>query len=144
MTAKIEKSVTVPLPRDAAFRLFTTEIADWWPMARHSVSATQRETARRLRLEPGKGGKILETRQDGKDVAWATITDWTPGRRLSFKWYAGCNPEEATTVAVTFTDQGEKTRVDLVHSGFEALRTRQMAANCRRPCNGAGSLSKAA
>jgi len=144
MTAKIEKSVTVPLPRDAAFRLFTANIAKWWPLARHSQAAANSQTAGQLRLEPGEGGKIIETQTDGKDTAWATITDWTPGHRVSFNWYAGRDPDQATTVAVTFTDQGAGTRVDLVHSGLEAFETKDLLAeSCRQDAKAQG-LRKAA
>ena len=38
MSAPIQKSVTVPLPADAAFDLFTRDIARWWP-AQHTQSA---------------------------------------------------------------------------------------------------------
>jgi len=32
MTDSIIKTVTVPLSPERAFRLFTEEISDWWPL----------------------------------------------------------------------------------------------------------------
>lgn len=126
MIEKIEKSVTVPLTRDAAFTLFTRQISRWWPVARHSFAPANHEHApgdtAQITVEPHKGGRIFEVLADGHQAAWATITDWTPGHRVSFDWYAGRDPAQATTVAVTFTqtDTGA-THIRLVHDGFDAL-----------------------
>ena len=35
--AAVERSVEVPADAETAFTLFTDRIADWWPMATHSV-----------------------------------------------------------------------------------------------------------
>ncbi|WP_428924946.1 SRPBCC domain-containing protein [Marinibacterium sp. SX1] len=120
--APIEKSLSVPLDPDAAFTLFTARMASWWPLDSFSMTAQiQGEPAADVTVEPHEGGKIYETLPDGSTAEWATITDWTPGARLAFDWYVGRDPGEATRVAVTFLPEGNGTRVELVHDGFDRL-----------------------
>ncbi len=128
MREPIEKSVLVPLPPAAAFDLFASGIDRWWPKASHSLSAGEGHPARRVTIEPRKGGRIAELRHDGAVVPWATVTEWRPGEALAFDWYVGRPEAEATQVRVTFTAAPGGTRVDLVHTGFgDALAA---AARC--------------
>ncbi len=121
MTEKLVKSVTVPLPPDEAFALFTDDIASWWPLDSHSLSAAGGETATSVAVEPREGGQIFETMPDGRTAPWATITEWQQGERLSFDWYVGRDREDATQVQVSFTPDGTGTRVELIHDGFDRL-----------------------
>ncbi|MEM9344644.1 MAG: SRPBCC domain-containing protein [Pseudomonadota bacterium] len=114
----IRKSVTVPLPPDDAFALFTAGINRWWPMDTHSLSSGEGDAS--VRVEPRVGGRILETLPDGTDAPWATVTTWEPGRRFAARWYVGRSEDEATTLEVTFTATEAGTRVDLTHGGFDA------------------------
>lgn len=121
--APIEKSTRVPLDKNSAFNLFTQGIDRWWPVKSHSLSGEDAT----VEVEPREGGKIFETTPDGDTHDWATITTWEPGDRLAFDWYVGRDPAEATQVEVTFTPEGDGTRVDLTHQGFEALGTEATA-----------------
>jgi len=114
----IRKSISVPLPPEEAFDLFTAGIDRWWPMETHSLTMDS-ETAS-VRVEPHVGGRILETRPDGSDAPWATVTGWEPGRRFAVSWYVGRPESEATDLEVIFTGTTEGTRVDLTHGGFDA------------------------
>ena len=74
--------------------------------------------ARRLVLEPGVGGEIYEE-TGGVRRHWARIDGWEPPNRLSYTWHV--NPENPpTNVAVTFEPVDGGTRVEIVHSGWEA------------------------
>lgn len=121
MIPAIEKSVQVPLAPSDAFRVFTSDIALWWPLDTHSLSAQNGQSAQSVAVEPRIGGKIVETKPDGSTADWATITDWTPGARLSFDWYVGRDPSEATQIRITFMANDNGTRVDLIHDGFDRL-----------------------
>lgn len=122
MTDPVCKSVTVPLDRFAAFELFTAGMDRWWPKDSHSLSARDGNGAQAsVRVEPGAGGLVIETRADGSEAPWGTVTAWEPGLRFAVDWYVGRDPSQATRVEVTFTEIGAGTRVDLVHSGFEVL-----------------------
>jgi uncharacterized protein YndB with AHSA1/START domain len=119
MIDPIRKTVTVPLTPDAAFRLFTEGMGDWWPGHTHSVSAAKDQRPREIKVSPGKGGHITEVKADGEPARWATITAYEPGSRFAFDWYVGQSEDEATQVEVTFTPVDTGTRVDLTHDGFD-------------------------
>ena len=120
--APVEKTLLVPLRPAEAFELFTDGMAKWWPLDSHSMTAqTGQGVASDVTVEPREGGRIYETMPDGSRSDWATITDWTPGARLAFDWYVGRDPGGATRVAVTFLPEGNGTRVELVHDGFDRL-----------------------
>ncbi|MEO1732160.1 MAG: SRPBCC domain-containing protein [Pseudomonadota bacterium] len=121
MTETIIKTVHVPISPDAAFDMFAGNLQAWWPVETHSLSAQSGARPKDITVEPHVGGRIIETMHDGSTVNWATITDWTPGARLSFDWYVGRDPSEATQVAVTFLPEPAGTRVDLTHGGFDRL-----------------------
>lgn len=122
MADPVRKSVTVPLDRFSAFDLFANGIDRWWPKESHSLAAGRGEGDRtRVRTEPRPGGRIVETLPDGSEAPWATITRWEPGTALALDWHVGRELAEATRIVVTFTQGDAGTRVDLVHSGFDAL-----------------------
>ena len=121
MTDPIHKTVHVPLPPDKAFDLFTEDMASWWPLDSHSLSARDGKPAADVVVEPHEGGRILETHPDGRTDPWATVTAWEPGAKLALDWYVGRDPAEATQITVVFTADGPGTRVDLTHAGFEML-----------------------
>ena len=72
-------------------------------------------------MEPRVGGHVIETRPDGTDAPWASVTAWEPGRRFALDWHLGRDETEATRLDVTFTGTEAGTRVDLVHDGFDRL-----------------------
>lgn len=114
----VRSSVTVRLDREAAFRLFTERMAEWWPLASHSVYD---DPAAALVVEPRVGGRVLERASDGRECAWGTITDWEVGRRLGMTWFPGMDEALSTQVDVRFSDAPQGgTQVDLVHVGWEA------------------------
>lgn len=117
----IRKSVTVPLSPGEAFDLFTADLASWWPVDTHSLSAGDGALPRSVTLEPREGGQIVEEKHDGSTAPWGRITSWEAGQRLGIAWHVGREESEATEVFVTFTPVETGTRVDLVHDGFAAL-----------------------
>lgn len=118
----IRKRVTVPLDPARAFHLFTDGIDRWWPKESHSLSARDGEGAKaRVRVEPRAGGRVIETRADGSEAPWATVTAWEPGRRFALSWYVGRDAAEATVVDVRFRGIEGGTVVELEHAGFDVL-----------------------
>jgi len=113
----VRSSVTVPLSPADAFRLFTDEMATWWPLASHSV---YQEAATGVVIEPRVGGRVYETTDDGRTSEWGIITAWQPGNRFAMSWHPGNEPGQATQVDIHFVAAAEGgTTVDLVHSGWE-------------------------
>jgi uncharacterized protein YndB with AHSA1/START domain len=116
MTDPIRKSVTVPLPADAAFDLFTRDMARWWP-GQHTQSAKSGGSPVKIEVEPHPGGRITEVTPDGKRIPWGRIIGWEPGKYLSFTWFPGQEESDATVVAVAFTTTKDGTRVELTQGG---------------------------
>jgi len=114
----ILKRVVVRASQERAFRRFTTELATWWPLASHSVGQQDAES---VVMEERVGGRIVESIRDGRRSVWGTITAWEPPHRVAFTWHPGREPETAQDVEVRFTADGDRTRVELEHRGFERL-----------------------
>lgn len=111
------KTVRVQAGPDRAFALFTTRMGEWWPLATHSVGATD---AIDVTLEGRVGGEIVETLRDNSTSVWGTVTKWDPPAVVAFTWHPGRTASQATQVEVSFTADGTGTRVELVHTGWEA------------------------
>lgn len=114
----VRKSVTVRQTLDAAFRLFTNDIASWWPVERFSVSQAR---TRDVVLEPMPGGRVYELRDDGETFDWGKVLVWDPPGRLVLSWHPGDEPDVAQEVEVRFTAMHDSTRVDLEHRSWEQL-----------------------
>jgi uncharacterized protein YndB with AHSA1/START domain len=117
----ITKSVTIAAPVEHAFRVFTEEIHTWWPLRTHAVDTEHSET---VVLEGHEGGRLFERTPAGEEHLWGTVVLWEPPRRVGYSWHPGRGAETAQEVEVTFTRQGEGTRVDVRHSGWEKLGDR--------------------
>jgi uncharacterized protein YndB with AHSA1/START domain len=114
----IRKSVTVGVPIETAFRVFTEEIGSWWPLAAKSVGL---EEAVDLTIEPRLGGRVYEQHRNGAEYDWGEILAWDPPCRLVFTWHPGRATETGQEVEVTFAAAGNGTRVELEHRGWERL-----------------------
>jgi len=114
----VRKKIEVGVSVVEAFRLWTEEFGDWWPLATHSVGQGE---AVACTLEGRAGGWIYETTRPGKQHVWGTITEWDPPHRLVHSWHPGDHAADATTVELTFSAvAGNRTRLDLVHGGWPA------------------------
>lgn len=114
----ISKAVTVAVPVETAFRIFTEEIGAWWPLATKSVGQKNAET---LVIEPREGGRVYERVRGGEEHEWGDILVWEPPHRLAFTWHPGRGPETSQEVEVRFTASGDETVVELEHRGWERL-----------------------
>lgn len=122
----VVKSVTVKAPLDQAFHRFTGQMATWWPLRTHSLGQADAET---VVMEGRVGGRILERIKGGGEAVWGTLTAWDPPRRVAFTWHPGQDPATAQDVQVVFTAEGDGTRVELTHRGFERLGAMAKKAN---------------
>ncbi len=120
----LRKTVEVAAPPERAFSLFTERMAEWWPLATHSVGEERAET---VLFEPGVGGRIVERTLDGEEHVWGTVTAWEPPGRVAFTWHPGREADTEQDVEVRFEPSGSGTRVELVHTGWERLGDRAAA-----------------
>lgn len=122
-TEPILRSVTVAKTPEDAFVLFTTRIAEWWPLDTHTrADHDAGEKTEDVVFEPREGGRIYEVLSTGAEGDWGIVTVWDPPRRVVFDWKPNDHDRPFTEVEVTFTPlEGGGTRVDLEHRKWELL-----------------------
>jgi uncharacterized protein YndB with AHSA1/START domain len=122
MTGTIEPvQVAIEVRRgiEEAFRVFTAEIAAWWPVAGHSVEPDRVEA---VVLEGRLGGRLYERWHDGGEADWGRVVAWEPPERLVLSWKPNPERTAATEVEVRFVAvEPDHTRVELEHRGWERL-----------------------
>jgi len=129
--APITRSILVRAPVDRAFRVFTERFGEWWPLSLYSrVVDEELESisATGAVIEGRDGGRVYEVRSDGTEAEWGTVLAWEPGARLVLAWKPNARPHPPTEVEVRFIPEGDGTRVDLEHRGWELLGDRAAEA----------------
>jgi uncharacterized protein YndB with AHSA1/START domain len=118
----VVRTVTVAVPIQRAWNVFTRDFSTWWP-ATHHISTEPMETCL---IEPREGGRWYEVGSDGSECDWGVVVAWEPPLRLMLSWQIGSDwkyepdPMHASEIEVLFTPDGPNaTRVDLEHRGFE-------------------------
>ena len=112
----VRKTVTVDCTVEEAFRVFTADALSWWPVDTHSIhQSRQRDRVRAARRRRGlRGGGVRRAWPlgDGARVGAAE----PPRPRLE---HPRARPGDATEVEVRFLPDGDGTRVELEHRGWE-------------------------
>ena len=115
----VRRTVVVDRPVEDAFRVFTEGIGEWWALDVHSLSLDRTGAPAETAVMEGRlGGRLYERMSDGAEADWGRLHVWEPPHRVAFEWYVTGTP---THVDVRFTAEGDGTRVELVHSGFDRL-----------------------
>jgi uncharacterized protein YndB with AHSA1/START domain len=119
--APVRKSVTVGASPERAFEVFTVGFDRWWPRS-HSIGDSPLKEAV---IEPGKGGRWYGRLEDGSEQPWGDVLAWDPPRRVLMAWRISADWKYdaglLTEVEVTFTPDGEGTRVVLEHRKLENM-----------------------
>ena len=114
----VAKSVTVRRGAHVAFRIWTEQIAAWWPHG-HSISGAP-DT--QVFFEWQVGGRLYECTPSGIEHDWGEIIVWDPPHRLVHTWYLGSSHDVPTRVDVRFVAlDKDTTRVEIAHSGPELI-----------------------
>lgn len=121
----VVKTMVVRRSPEDAFRLFTAEIARWWPLATHHLSPAPPVACA---VEPAVGGRIFETAADGSERDWGRVTIWQPPHRFAMAWTVNATEQEATEIVVDFTAAPAGAEIRLEHGGWERLEPSRGAA----------------
>lgn len=118
----IVKRVVVRCNVERAFDLYTQGMDTWWPLETHSRQG-EVDGAKVERIEfPTEAGRpILEHLSSGDALSWGEVLEYERPHRVLIAWKPNANPNPPTELEITFTPEGEGTRVELVHRGWERL-----------------------
>jgi uncharacterized protein YndB with AHSA1/START domain len=114
----VRKTVTVDCVVEEAFRVFTADATSWWPIATHSINGRD---VREVVFEGREGGEVYELTAGGGKGHWATVIAWEPPNRIVLAWNILEREAVPTEVEVRFVPEGDTTRVELEHRGWEAI-----------------------
>lgn len=109
MNEPVKKSLLVECGVAHAFDVFTSRIDLWWPQSHRRFAGSM------MRLEPAVGGRFTERTPAGEDVRLGEVIRCEPPHAISYTWYPGAI-EKPTTVDVRFSEHGNHTIVEVVHS----------------------------
>lgn len=114
----VREEVRIDRSPTDAFRLFTGGIGEWWPLEEGYSFGGDR--AKEIHLEAKPGGRFYERFVDGDELQVGRVVACEPPHRIVFTWQ---DPDwrGETEVEVSFTPEGERTRVTVEHRGFERL-----------------------
>jgi uncharacterized protein YndB with AHSA1/START domain len=117
----VRREIAVQAPPERAFAVFTERFDSWWPRSHHIGEPEMAEAI----IEPRAGGRWYERGVDGSECDWGEVLAYDPPHRVVLSWHLNGewaydpDPAHASEVEVTFTPEGDGTRVELVHRGFE-------------------------
>jgi uncharacterized protein YndB with AHSA1/START domain len=112
----VNKSLVVDCSPERAFEVFTREIGSWWPVHSHSIGE---DKVAEVVFEEEVGGRIFERHEGGGEKEWGRLLSWEPPARFVMSWYPGKDASQATELEVRFAAEGDGTRVELEHRGWE-------------------------
>jgi uncharacterized protein YndB with AHSA1/START domain len=119
----VRREITVATSPQRAFELFTNHMQEWWPAEHHVATAS----VVAMIVEPRVGGRLYDRCEDGSESAWGQVTQWDPPKGFAFAWMLTStwqletDVEKASRVSLSFSPEGEQTRVTVVHNEFERL-----------------------
>ena len=93
----VVKAVIVNCAVEKAFRLFTADLAKWWPLTRFHYG----DDPQTCLIEPRVGGRVYERSADGTESVWGQVEAWEPPRRLGFTWLVGAPAQHPQHIEVT-------------------------------------------
>lgn len=120
----ITGSVTLAVPVERAFAVFTGQVDAWWPHGYHIGGSEVAEVV----LEPHVGGRWYERGVDGSECDWGRVLVWEPPERVVFTWQINGtwqfdpDPAHASEIEVRFTATGPgESVVEVEHRLLERL-----------------------
>ena len=124
--SRVLVALRVDASPERAFAAFTDEIGRWWrPNGLFQFTDGRSGT---LSFEPGPGGRLVETYDDGTSFVVGDVRSWDPPHHFAMGWrHASFAPDQSTELHVRFEPAGRQTRVVVEHLGWDTLPPRHVA-----------------
>lgn len=107
----ITADTVVPVTPTQAFVGFTAQMGEWWDPMLTPDPATYSS----IEIDPE--GDVATVHADERYV-WGRVTTWEPLGHYGQEFWLGHEQAQPTQLDVTFTEEGDGTRVRLEHSGW--------------------------
>ena len=85
-TETIRKEIFVDAPPETAFRVFTEQVSDWWPLDKYGIYLEDAET---VGFEDRDGWRLIERAKDGRENVWGEVLEYEVASRVRFTWHPG-------------------------------------------------------
>ena len=123
----VRKIVSVQAPQAVAWRVFTEQMAVWWPLAYYKIGQANAVDAV---IEPRVGGRWYERGDDGSTCQWGSVLAWEPHSRLVLSWDISADwqhdPALKTEVEIRFIPESSSvTLVELEHRRLDRYGARR-------------------
>jgi uncharacterized protein YndB with AHSA1/START domain len=123
----VRKVLSVRAPQAVAWRVFTQQLATWWPLDRYTIGNSKAVDAI---IEPVVGGRWFERGEDGSTRDWGRVLAWEPPGRLVLSWDITADwqfdPSLHTEIEIVFVAEGaNRTRVELEHRRLDRYGARR-------------------
>ena len=120
--APVQKAITVKVPQQRAFEVFTSRMGSWWNPT-HRIAD---EPFVDIVVEPRVGGSWHEVDAAGKSCPWGVVLAWEPPSHVVLGWHLDAEWEYdadlVTEVEVRFVAvDPTTTRVELEHRNLDGL-----------------------
>lgn len=140
----VHQEVMVSASPERAFEVFTAGFGTWWPKTHTIMTAPVAEAV----IESHQGGRCYDRGTDGTICEWGQVLEFTPPHRLVLAWQINGqwqyepDIQQASRVTITFTPEGGRTRVTLIHDEFDrhGPTGADVAAGVGSPNGWAGAL----
>lgn len=118
----LQKRVTLDCAPVIAFEVFTYDMAKWWPMESHSISAGNATLPANLIVERKENGRIIEIDSNGKAHLWGHFQVYQAPFRVLIAWHVNEERSRATYIEVVFgMETNGKTIAVLTHGGWDVF-----------------------
>lgn len=118
--SRVLVALRIGAPPALVFEAFTDEVDRWWEP--NGLFRFSRRRTGRLAFEPGPGGRLVETYDDGDVFEIGRIRAWDPPALLVFSWRQDTfAPDQEIEVHVRFEPVDGETRVVVEHFGWDTI-----------------------
>ncbi|MCK4862507.1 MAG: hypothetical protein KAS85_11395 [Rhodobacteraceae bacterium] len=119
----LQKRVTLDCAPVIAFEVFTYDMAKWWPMESHSISAGNATLPANLIVERKEDGRIIEIDSNGKAHLWGHFQIYQAPFRVLIAWHVNEPSDRSTYIEVVFgMETNGKTIAVLTHGGWDVFQ----------------------